>query len=123
MSRTLSYFAALIGAVCVYLIIQLFFSIHVRTVGNDVIEGFLIGFGAGVCLGPRVCEDQGREVNGWITMFGLGKPGNGMFPREVHAQLFPGPVNVPEEAMYWWANADGAGRTLSGRHDHVSIVG
>ena len=29
-------------------------------------------------------------------MFGLGVPGNGMFLRAAHAQLFPGPVTVPQ---------------------------
>jgi hypothetical protein len=59
------------------------------------------------------------KVNGWITMFGLGVPGNGMLLRAAHAQYFPGPVNVPQEAMYWWTNSDGAGRTLSGAHEYV----
>jgi len=52
-------------------------------------------------------------------MFGLAEPGNGMFLRAAHAQLFPGPVNVPQEAMYWWRNTDGAGHALSGAHDYV----
>jgi hypothetical protein len=41
-----------------------------------------------------------------------------MFLRAAHAQLFPGPVNTPEEAMYWWTNADGAGHALTGAHDY-----
>jgi len=28
-------------------------------------------------------------------------------------------VNVPQEAMYWTTSGDGAGRTLSGRHDYI----
>jgi len=119
MSRTLSYFAAFVGALCVYFIIHLFFSTHVRTVRNDVIQGFLIGYGLAFVSAQAYARIKAVKVNGWITMFGLGKPGNGMFLRAAHAQLFPGPVNVPEEAMYWWTNADGAGRTLSGRHEYV----
>jgi hypothetical protein len=42
-----------------------------------------------------------------------------MLLRAAHAQLFLGPVNVPQEAMYWWTNVDGAGHTLDGRHDYV----
>jgi hypothetical protein len=42
-----------------------------------------------------------------------------MLLRAAHAQLFPGPVNVPQEAMYWWTNTDGAGHALSGVHDYV----
>jgi len=52
-------------------------------------------------------------------MFGCSVPGNGMLMRAACAQIFPGPVNVPQEAMYWWANLDGAGRTLDGRHDYI----
>jgi len=51
-------------------------------------------------------------------MFGLGVPGNGMLLQAADAQYFPGPVNVPEEAMYWWTNVDGAGHTLNGEHDY-----
>jgi hypothetical protein len=119
MSRTLSYFSAFIGVLCVYFIIHLFFSTHVRTVRNDVIQGFLIGYGLAFASAQAYARIKAVKVNGWITMFGLAKPGNGMFLRAAHAQLFPGPVNVPEEAMYWWTIADNAGRTLSGRHDYV----
>jgi len=31
---------------------------------------------------------------------------------------FMGPINVPEEAMYWTTSKDGAGHTLSGAHDY-----
>ena len=119
MGRRLSYFAAFIGALCVYFIIHLFFSTHVRRVRDDVIQGFLIGYGLAFASAQGYARIKAVNVNGWITMFGLGKPGNGMFLRAAHAQLFPGPVNAPEEAMYWWTNADGEGRTLSGLHDYV----
>ena len=42
-----------------------------------------------------------------------------MLLRAAHAQYLPGPVNVPEEAMYWWANVDGAGHTLNGEYDYM----
>src|SRR5206468_3669387 len=35
------------------------------------------------------------------------------------ARIFPGPVNVPQEAMYWRTGVDGAGHTLSGEHDYI----
>ena len=119
MSRTLSYFAAFIGVLCVYFIIHLFFFPHVRTVRNDVIQGFLIGYGLAFASAQAFARIKAVKVNGWITMFGLGVPGNGMLLRAAHAQFFPGPVNVPQEAVYWWTNSDGAGRTLSGAHDYV----
>ena len=33
--------------------------------------------------------------------------------------MFPGPVNVPDEATYWTTQVDGAGRPLSGRRHYV----
>jgi hypothetical protein len=62
---------------------------------------------------------KATKVNGWITMFGCGVPGNGMLLRAAHAQIFLGPINVPQEAMYWTTSGDGAGRTLSGLHDYI----
>ena len=121
MSRTLSYFAALVGVVCAYFIIRLFFftDLSTRTVRSDVIQGALIGFGLAFVTAQAYARVRAVKVNGWITMFGLGVPGNGMILRAACAQLFPGPVNVPEEAMYWWTNSDGAGRPLNGQHEYV----
>jgi hypothetical protein len=111
MSKTYTYLATLVGAVCVYFITRLIFFPRPRTVSSDLIQGALIGFG--------LATIKAKKVNGWITMFGLGEPRNGMFLRAAHAQLFPGPVNLPQEAMYWWTNSDGAGHALSGVHDYV----
>ena len=116
MSRTYTYLVALVGVVCVYFIVRLFFftDLSTRTVRSDVMQGVLIGFGLAFVTAQVYARIKATKVNGWITMFGLGVPGNGMFLRAAHAQLFPGPVNVPQEAMYWWTNTDGAGRTLYG---------
>jgi hypothetical protein len=96
-----------------------FVNLGSRTVQSDVIQGVLIGFGLAFVSSQVYARIKAVKVNGWITMFGLGVPGNGMLLRAAHAQYFPGPVNVPQEAMYWWANADGAGRALSGAHDYI----
>ncbi len=121
MSRTYTSLAALIGVVCVYFIIRLLFFINPssRTVQSDVIQGVLIGVGLAFVSAQAYARIKATKVNSWITMFGLGVPGNGMLLRAAHAQLFPGPVNVPEEAMYWWTNADGAGHTLNGQHNYI----
>src|SRR5512135_307253 len=119
MSKTTTYLATLVGAVCCYFFIRLFVFPQVRTVRNDVIQGVLIGFGLAFVTAQVYARIKARKVNGWITMFGLGKPGNGMLLRAAHAQLFPGPVNTPEEAMYWWTNSDGTGRTLTGSHNYI----
>jgi hypothetical protein len=119
MNKTMTYLATLVGLICVYFFFRLFFFVQIRTVRNDVIQGFLIGFGLAFVTAQIYARVKARKVNGWIGMFGLGQPGNGMFLRAAHAQLFPGPVNTPEEAMYWWTNSDGALHALSGEHDYV----
>ncbi len=119
MSRTYTYFAALIGVICVAFIIYMLFFAHTRTVRSDVVQGVLIGFGMAFVTAQAYARLKATKVNGWITMFGLGVPGNGMLLRAAHAQLFPGPVNVPQEAMYWWTHSDGASHTLSGQHDYI----
>jgi hypothetical protein len=90
-----------------------------RPVRADLLQGILVGGGLAFATASLYARIKAVKVNGWITMFGLGVPGNGMLLRAAHAQIFPGPVNVPQEAMYWWTNVDGAGHALSGQHDHV----
>ncbi len=119
MSRRYTYLAILVGAVCVYFIIRVIFFPQPRMVSSDLIQGALIGFGLAFASAQVYARMKARKVNGWITMYGLGEPGNGMFLRAAQAQLFLGPVNLQQEAMYWWTNADGAGHALSGVHDYV----
>jgi hypothetical protein len=117
MSRTYTYLAALIGVICGFVIIRSFFTDW--TVRTDVVQGILVGTGLAFVTAQVFARIKATKVNGWITMFGCGVPGQGMLFRAACAQIFPGPVNVSQEAMYWWANADGAGYTLSGRHDYL----
>ncbi len=120
MGRTYTYYLAILdGVICVYFIIRLIFFPQPRTVQNDVVQGILIGFGLAFVTAQAYARIKATKVNGWITIFGLGVPGNSMLFRAACAQLFPGPVNVPQEAMYWWTNADGAGHTLNGQHDYI----
>jgi hypothetical protein len=119
LNRRYTYLATLVGAICVYFIIRLIFFPSPRIVRNDVVQGILIGFGLAFVSAQFYARIKATKVNGWITVFGLGEPGNGMFLRAAHAQLFPGPVNVPQEAIYWWTNTDGAGHALSGMHDYI----
>jgi hypothetical protein len=119
MSKISTYLATLVGVICVYFFIRLFFFSSTRSVRNDVVQGILIGWGLAFVTAQIYARVKATKVNGWITMFGLGEPGNGLLLRAAHAQLFPGPVNVPQEAMYWWTNVDGVGHTLSGVHDYI----
>jgi hypothetical protein len=119
MSKGYSYYAILIGAVCVYFLVHTALFPQNMLLRNAIIQGALIGFGLAFVSAQIYARVKAKRVNGWITMYGLGRPSNGMFLRAAHAQLFPGPVNTPEEAMYWWTNADGAGHALTGEHEYV----
>jgi len=90
-----------------------------RTVRTDVVQGILIGFALAFITSQIYARIKSTKVNGWITMFGLGVPGNGMLLRAAHAQIFPGPVNVPQEAMYWTTSGDGAGHVLDGQRNYI----
>ncbi len=94
MSKTYTYLASLVGVVCVYFITRLIFFPRPRTVSSDLIQGALIGFGLAFVSAQIYARIKAQKVNGWITMFGLGDPRNGMFLRAAHAQLFLGPVNL-----------------------------
>ena len=90
---------------------------------RSIRSAVFLGIVAGGALGFITAQIFGRlkatKVNGWITMFGCGVPGHGMLFRTACALLFPGPVNVPQEAMYWTTSKDGAGHRLNGRHDYM----
>lgn len=118
MSRRYSYLAVVDAVICAYFILHLIFFPQSRTLRSDLVQGVLIGVGMAFVSAQVYARIKATKVNGWITMFGCGVPGNGMLFRAACAQLFPGPVNVPQEAMYWWTNRDGAGHTLSGRHHY-----
>lgn len=123
MGRIYTYLLALNCVICGFFFIYAFvlghFFTHARTVRSDVVQGILIGFALAFITAQIIARIKATKVNGWITIFGCGVPGNGMLMRAACAQIFLGPVNVPEEAMYWWTNADGANHTLSGAHDFI----
>ena len=87
MSRTYTYLVALVGVVCVYFVVRLFFFIDLssRTVQSDVVQGILIGFGMALVSAQIYAPIKAKKVNVWITLFGLGEPGNGMLLRAAHA--------------------------------------
>ena len=66
-----------------------------------------------------IARIKATKINGWITICGCGVPGNGMLLRAACTKIFPGPINVPEEAMYWTTTKDGMGHKLNGRYDYI----
>ena len=109
----------LIGVVCAYVVIKRFLSADSLTLRNALIQGLLVGYGLALVTIEILARMKITRINGWVTAFGCGLTGNGMFTRAAHTRIFPGPINLPQEAMYWRTNVDGAGRTLSGAHDYV----
>jgi hypothetical protein len=90
-----------------------------RTIVNDVVQGIIIGGVLAFITLQILAHAYVTKVNGWTTMYGCSKPGNGILLRGACAYEFPGPINVPQEAMYWMTNKDGAGQKLSGAHDYI----
>src|SRR5437588_6746486 len=111
--RTYRMFITLVGAVCSFVVIKHFLSADSLTLRNALIQGFFVGFGLAVVTIEIFARIKIARTNGWVTAFGCGLPGNGMFTRAAHTRIFPGPINVAQEAMYWKTKVDGAGRTLS----------
>ena len=92
---------------------------YTRTITTDVIQGILCGVGLAFITLLIIGNAYVTKANGWTTMFGCGEPGNGILRRAACSVVFPGPINVPQEAMYWTTSKDGAGHTLNGRHDYI----
>ncbi|MGE5249396.1 MAG: DUF1214 domain-containing protein [Bacteroidota bacterium] len=92
---------------------------YTRTITSDVVQGILVGIGLAFITLLIIGNAHVTKVNRWTTMFGCGEPGNGIFRRAACAVIFLGPINVPQEAMYWTTRKDGAGHTLNGRHGYI----
>ena len=97
-----------------------FHKTHTRSITTDVVQGILVGaalaFITVLLILPKFYV---TKVNGWATMFGCGEPGSGLLLRAACNVTFMGPINVPQEAMYFTTSKDGAGHTLSGAHDYM----
>ncbi len=93
--------------------------IYTRTIPSDVIQGILVGIALAFITLVIIGNAYVTKVNGWTTMFGCGEPGNSLLRRAACNVIFLGPINVPQEAMYWTTSKDGAGHTLNGRHDYL----
>src|SRR5664279_4141409 len=90
-----------------------------RTIVSDVVQGIIIGGVLAFITFQILANAYVTKVNGWTSMFGCGEPGNDIFLRAACANKFSGPINVPQEAMYWTTTKDGTGKPLSGRHEYI----
>ncbi len=90
-----------------------------RTIVSDIVQGIIVGGVLAFITFQILTNADVTKVNGWTTMFGCGEPGNGILLRAACANKFTGPINVPQEAMYWTTSKDGAGQKLTGAHDYI----
>ena len=88
---------------------------------SGVVQGVIIGatfaFLTTNLILDAVAKSQTRTVNGWSSIRKAGQPGNGLLMRAAMQKALP-VVNVFEEAAYWTASVDGAGKRLSGEHSY-----
>jgi hypothetical protein len=90
-----------------------------RNLVSDVVQGIIVGGVLAFITFQIIAHAYVTTINGWTTMFGCGEPGNGILLRAACANEFPGPINVPQEAMYWTTKSDAVGQKLSGKHDYI----
>ncbi|MGC2656744.1 MAG: DUF1214 domain-containing protein [Bryobacteraceae bacterium] len=83
------------------------FQPHPRSLGTEVFQGLITGVVLGCFTAEIFARIKMTKVNGWITLLGCGVPGNGMLFRAACALRFMGPVNIPQEAVYWITSKHG----------------
>jgi hypothetical protein len=92
------------------------------TVVLDVLPGILVGavlaFATALLLISAQVNAMQTTVNGWSVTMTCGKASNGPLVRAACAQAYFA-INLPQEAVYYTATADGAGQPLTGAHDYV----
>ncbi len=90
-----------------------------RNIISDVVQGIIAGCVLAFFTFQIIAHAYVTKVNGWTTMYRCGEPGNRILYRAACAQTFSGPINVPQEAMYWRTTVDSTGQKLSGQHDYI----
>lgn len=87
--------------------------------GSGVVQGLIMGltfaYLTTVLVLNAVARNETKTVNGWSAIRKAGHPGNGLLVRAATQKALPA-VNVFEEAAYWTASRDVAGKRLSGEH-------
>jgi len=79
---------------------------------SGVVQGIIIGAVLAFITFQILARIKVTKINGWSTLYGFGVPGNGMLLRAASYRLFPGPINVPAEAMYWTTSVGGVGNYI-----------
>jgi len=92
---------------------------YTRTITSDVVQGILVGVGLSFIMLIIIGNAHVTKDNGWTTMYGCGEPSNGLLKRAACNVIFLGPINTPQEAMYWTTSKDGDGHTLNGGYNYI----
>lgn len=89
--------------------------------GSGIVQGLIMGltfaYLTTVLVLNAVAKAETKTINGWSAIRKAGHPGNGLLVRAALQKALP-VVNVFEEAAYWTATSDDAGKLLSGRHTY-----
>jgi hypothetical protein len=85
---------------------------------QGIIVGGVLAFITSNLLVNAEINAMHTAVNGWTTTLKYGAYGNDILLRAACAKDAPA-ANLAEEAVYWTATVDGAGRTLNGQHDYI----
>jgi hypothetical protein len=89
---------------------------------SGIVQGVIIGgtlaYLTTVLILNRVARGMTTTVNGWSSIPRSGQPGLGVLARAASAKALP-VVNVFEEAAYWTATRDAAGRPFDGARAYV----
>src|ERR1700683_3680328 len=83
-----------------------------RNIVTDIVQGIIFGGVLAFITFQIIAHAYVTKINGWTTVFGCGEPGNGILLRAACAQTFPGPINVPQEALYWTTRVDSTEQRL-----------
>jgi hypothetical protein len=90
-----------------------------RKIVDDVVQGIIVGGVLAFITFQILTNTYVTTVDGWTTILGCGEPGNSILFKAACAKTFLGPINLPQEAMYWTTKVDGAGQKLSGQYDYI----
>ncbi|KQQ81452.1 DUF1214 domain-containing protein [Arthrobacter sp. Leaf137] len=88
---------------------------------SGIVQGLIMGltfaYLTTVLVLNAVARTETKTVNGWSSIRKAGHPDNGLLVRAALQKALP-VVNVFEEAAYWTATSDDAGKRLSGQHTY-----
>jgi hypothetical protein len=92
-----------------------------RTAITSLVQGIIVGGVLAVATAYLLVNAEIKAMhttnNGWTTTLKYGAFGNDILLRAASAKDALA-ANVAEEAVYWTATVDGAGRTLNGQHEY-----